>query len=276
MLIDLLQNGASGFDLTGFARQLLLSLIPFLLALSAHEAAHGYVALRCGDPTAKMLGRVTLNPLRHIDPMGLLMLFAVGFGWAKPVPVNPRNFRHYRRDDLLVSLAGITANFCLFLLGCVLAFATVALAIAHAPQDMWYDGQNLLIALDAQNYLLPPDMAISMALYSFLGGSLITPALGVIPGYLYEMLCIFVQVNLVLALFNLLPAPPLDGYHVLNDLLLRRQLFAPEKVARVGQLLLLVLIMTGWWSDGMSWVLTHVYDGMGAAFTWLFQTLHII
>ena len=93
---------------------MLISIPAILIALTLHEIAHGYVAKRCGDPTAEMLGRLSLNPLHHLDPIGTLCMLIFGFGWAKPVPINPRNFKNYRRDDLLVSLAGITVNLLLF------------------------------------------------------------------------------------------------------------------------------------------------------------------
>ena len=86
-----------------------------LIALVLHEWAHGYAAWRLGDPTAKMMGRLSLNPLRHLDPLGTVMMFLLGFGWAKPVPINPRYFKRPRRDDLIVSLAGIAMNLLLFL-----------------------------------------------------------------------------------------------------------------------------------------------------------------
>lgn len=82
-----------------------------LIGLTVHEWAHAYAAYRLGDPTARNLGRMTLNPLAHIDPIGFIMLLLVGFGWARPVPVNPRNFKNYKRDDIIVSLAGIGMNF---------------------------------------------------------------------------------------------------------------------------------------------------------------------
>lgn len=81
-----------------------------IIGLTVHEWAHAYAAYRLGDPTARNLGRMTLNPIAHIDPIGFLMLLVVGFGWAKPVPVNPRNFKNYKRDDIIVSLAGIFMN----------------------------------------------------------------------------------------------------------------------------------------------------------------------
>lgn len=90
--------------------QLLYTLPAILIGLTVHEWAHAYAAYRLGDPTARNLGRMTLNPLAHIDIFGFLMLILVGFGWAKPVPVNPRNFKNYKRDDIIVSLAGIVTN----------------------------------------------------------------------------------------------------------------------------------------------------------------------
>ena len=79
-----------------------------IMALSLHEFAHAWMANRCGDPTAKLMGRLTVNPAKHLDPLGTVLMLVVGFGWAKPVPVNPRNFRNPRWDDLKVSLAGVT------------------------------------------------------------------------------------------------------------------------------------------------------------------------
>src|SRR4030065_2847355 len=94
-----------------YIRKIPLTAPPILLALRIHECAHAWVANRLGDPTAKMLGRVTLNPIKHLDPIGTLMLFFSGlFGWAKPVPVNPRNFRNIGRDMMWVSLAGALAH----------------------------------------------------------------------------------------------------------------------------------------------------------------------
>lgn len=89
---------------------ILFSLPAIIIGLTVHEWAHAFVADKLGDPTAKNLGRMTLNPLAHLDPIGILMLLLVGFGWARPVPVNTRNFKNFRRDDILVSLAGITMN----------------------------------------------------------------------------------------------------------------------------------------------------------------------
>ena len=162
----------------------ILMLAPVLLfSIVAHEYAHAEAAYRQGDMTAYMLGRLTLNPLKHIDPFLTIilpiMLIAVGgpaFGGAKPVPVNPRNYRNYRRGEIIVSLAGIATNLVLFLVSAV-AYVIVGLI-----------GRNV----------------------AALTGSF---------GVLQSMLYFGMWVNLLLAFFNLIPLPPLDGSHVLKLLL---------------------------------------------------------
>ena len=137
--------------------------IPLLYSIIIHELAHGWVAYKMGDPTAKLLGRLSLNPLKHLDPIGTLMLFVFGFGWAKPVPVNFMNLREPRKGFVLVSAAGIIAN-------TLLAFA----------------------AFLANRILAPPPSGILAPLLYYLA-----------------------QVNIMLAAFNLIPIPPLDGSKIL-------------------------------------------------------------
>lgn len=103
----LIRSGASVSEIIMLVLALLLAAY---FAIVIHEISHGYVALKCGDPTAKMANRLTINPLAHFDPIGLIMILLVGFGWAKPVPVDPRNFRRYKRDMFFVSVAGVTSN----------------------------------------------------------------------------------------------------------------------------------------------------------------------
>ena len=103
--------------------QFLYILPAIIIGLTVHEWAHAYAAYRLGDPTARNMGRMTLNPIAHIDPIGFIMLLLVGFGWAKPVPINSRNFKHLKRDDIIVSLAGITMN---ILVAFVFSFIYVA------------------------------------------------------------------------------------------------------------------------------------------------------
>jgi Zn-dependent protease len=177
--------------------QMFLLAPPILVALTFHEYAHGYVALRFGDPTAKMAGRLTLNPLSHLDPIGTIMLFVVHFGWAKPVPVDPRYFRNPKQDMLWVALAGPGANM-------VLAF-------------------------------------ISGILLSMLGrGSLFGS---------HNMLLIMLQyslfINLALAVFNMLPIPPLDGSKVLRGLLPYQYQHIADQMEMYGPWALMGLIMMG-------------------------------
>ena len=216
-----------------------------LISLILHECAHGYVALKCGDPTAKMLGRLSLNPVRHLDPIGTLCMFVLGFGWAKPVPVNPRNFRDYRRDDFFVSIAGIVTNLTLCIGSIILA------TVVHT--FLW-----------EKNFILMFEMEYSSAeglLNVFGSGDASTYALGIAYGasfegfepfmrngwllYVQRFLLLLADVNLALAIFNLLPIPPLDGYHLLNDTLLRGKFQLDGQLFRITQVLLIVLMMSG-------------------------------
>ena len=228
---------------------LLLSIPGRFMALSLHEFAHAWMANRCGDPTARMLGRLTVNPARHLDPVGTVMMLLLGFGWATPVPVNPRNYRNLRWDDLKVSIAGVTMNLAMFVLSFLLMCGFVGFTIHGLPHfdsaSIGSSGMftaNLLgqrVVCTGEYYFNAKDL-FTMAPY--IADYLIAPALGRMAGYIYQMLSYFVLVNIALAVFNLIPVPPLDGYHVLNDLLLRRSPFASPKVSRIAYGVLLVLI----------------------------------
>jgi Zn-dependent protease len=205
---------------------ILFKLIVFLFAISFHESAHAWMANRCGDPTARMLGRISLNPIKHIDPLGTIVLPLVAMlthipvlGWAKPTPVDPRNFRNQVMDDILTSVVGPISNFAIAS-GAVLILAVVSLTsqIGHdiVHNMPWaYVTNNLdVLAGQTNSWLMPI--------------SLLT----------YELMVI----NLVLGVFNLIPVPPLDGSHVLRHLL-------PESVRRVydtmGWFALLALVYFG-------------------------------
>lgn len=219
-----------------------------ILALSLHEFAHAWVANRCGDPTAKLMGRLTVNPLKHLDPMGTILMLLVGFGWARPVPVNPRNYRNYRRDDLKVSLAGVAMNLLLFALGMVLMSAFLAAAIRRDAQG----------AADYLGQLFLRYDFFTVALFQ------IENSFGEIASYLAQMLYYFIVTNLVLCVFNLIPVPPLDGYHVLNDLVLRRrQLFANPQTARIASMALFALVLTGVVGRALGWIDQQVLTGAG-------------
>lgn len=262
---------------------LLLALPGRVMALSFHEWAHAYIANKCGDPTARMMGRMTLNPARHLDPLGTIMMLLLGFGWAKPVPVNPNNFRNLRKDDIRVSLAGVTMNLILFLTGflALSVFLTIALkslpeyeSVRAANADMFiapYLGKRVLIMGD---YYYPIRMLFQIAPYA--ADLVIAPALGRIAGYAYQMLAYFVIVNLSLALFNLIPVPPLDGYHVLNDTILHKSLFAAQKTARIAMLILFAASMTGILGQGLSIVIDGIMRGVGSGAAAIVRALGLI
>ena len=165
--------------------------IPVLLfAITIHEYAHGRAALWLGDPTAKNMGRLSLNPLPHIDPFGAICLFLFNFGWAKPVPVDPRYFRNIRKDIIFMSLAGPLAN-------------------------------------------------ISLA---FLAGLLIRYFL--LPWEIYRLALIYLLfMNIGLGLFNLLPIPPLDGSHILENLLPPRAAQKYREFGRYGPIIILGIVI---------------------------------
>ncbi len=249
-------------DPTSTIIQLLITLPGVLLALSIHECAHGWVALRCGDDTAYLMGRVTLNPAKHIDPIGFLCMMFVGFGWAKPVPVNPNKFRSYRRDDLKVALAGITANLCLFFVCFIVLSLIFTAALAKLPSyDSYLDARlaaysNSEAASDIFVYyengetrLMTPEgyyTQETLFKYSYyLFEDVIEPAFGKAVSVLYQMILYCMFINLSLAVFNLIPLPPLDGYHVLNDLVLKQDLFAQARTQRIAGGILIALILIG-------------------------------
>lgn len=248
----------------------LLALPGRLLAISMHEAAHAWVADRCGDPTARMLGRVTLNPLKHLDPVGVFMMLVFGIGWARPVPVNPRNYRDSRWDDFKVSLAGVTMNLILFVAGYLLMYAVAVLALMKLPyivgylrlsQDLFRSTIDGVPALVSGEYWY--DLTDLMRYGMGLSDLLVAPALGTVSGYLYQMLMYFTMTNLVLAVFNLIPLPPLDGYHALNDLVLRRSLFASRNSAMVGQAILYMGVITGVLTEVLGMIYEWVLSGAG-------------
>ncbi len=204
---------------------LIIALPILIFSIVLHELAHGWVARQQGDPTAAMLGRLTLNPIAHLDPVGSLLvpgiLALTGapiLGWAKPVPVNPRNFRHFKRGDILVSLAGVTVNF-LLAIAFVLVLALVIWGERAAPG---------------------------------LGGS--WRVLSAMAGY-------GIQINFILMLFNLIPIPPLDGSHVFYYLLPPRLGLKYRQLGQYGMLILFLLLFVGGFAF-LRWPLGYL---MGAA-----------
>ena len=177
----------------GFDADMVYRIPALLVALTIHEYAHARAAVAMGDPTPRFLGRVTLNPIPHIDPIGMLLLFVAGFGWAKPVPINPRNFRDGRKGVFVVSLAGVGANIAL---GFVAWFFLNLLGELNLIGVVW---QKTLWQL-----------------------------------YRY---------NLMFAIFNLIPVPPLDGSKVLMSLLPGRYAYEYQKLEPYGNYILIALVL---------------------------------
>ncbi len=182
-------------DFGGFMMNLIAGLPGIVIAMTIHEWAHARVAYALGDYTPRLQGRLTLNPAAHVDPIGLLMLFLVHFGWAKPVQINPMNFSNPRRDDILVSLAGPASNL-------LTAFITLIIFVLLAKFN-----------------------------FPFTDGVLI-------------VLNLIIVYNINFAIFNMLPIPPLDGSHILKQLLpyeLSRQF---EALERYSFIFLIIIIAT--------------------------------
>ena len=176
--------------------EVLLLLVPVLIfALCFHEFAHAWVAYKLGDPTAKQSGRLTLNPLAHLDPMGSLMILIIGFGYAKPVPVDARYLKNPRTDMMKVAFAGPAANL-------LLAFVGGTIIRAH-----------------------------------IVGGSLIL------------MLYLFTQINIMLAVFNMMPIPPLDGSQIFSGLMVRKNPNLVMKLQMYGPQILFGLILIGYLTE---------------------------
>ena len=229
-----------------YLTQLVLRLPAVLIAICMHESAHGWVANRCGDPTARLMGRITLNPVKHFDLMGMLCLVVFGVGWAKPVPINPLHFRNYRKDDLKVSLAGVTMNLILALIFLIPAYAVFIRAFSPF-REIYY----------------LPDGDLAWFQGALMDYRPVSEMWGPVPAGLYKVLANVVLVNLSLAIFNLIPLPPLDGYHVLNDLVLKRPLFASPRAAMAGQGILILLMVTDILPWFLGWALSGVLSGVG-------------
>jgi Zn-dependent protease len=209
----------SHIDIVGVVFQ----YIAFLFAISVHESAHAWTANRCGDPTARMLGRITLNPAKHIDPIGTIVMPLIAMltgipviGWAKPTPVDPRNFKRVVADDILTAVAGPVSNF-VVASGAVVFMFLIAATSAEGHglvKTIPFTYRLGVVGMGSSSFLVPVTL------------------------FLYELMLI----NIVLAVFNLIPVPPLDGSHVLRH-------FLPDPVRRaydtIGIFGLLALVYLG-------------------------------
>ena len=242
-------------DPIAFLIYLVYLFAAILISLILHEVAHAYVAYRCGDPTAKMLGRLSLNPLKHLDPVGTLALLFLGFGWARPVPVNPRNFGNYRRDDFLVSIAGIVVNFTLFVF---------SLALAVAINGLLWNADFL--AFYGSRATLSTSGDVYAALISGQGNQLTELMRYPWLHYVQRFLMLFYSINLSLAVFNLLPIPPLDGFHVFNDIILKGRLRLNPQLFQITQAVLMIAMLTGILGNVLSTITGTIENGVLSIF----------
>lgn len=201
-----------------------------LIALTFHEFAHGYMAYKLGDPTAKNLGRLTLNPLKHLDPIGTICMIFFHFGWAKPVPINSRYFKKPRRDMALTAAAGPIMNFILALFGMLVCRILTRIFVAFPAQS------------DFVYYI----QYAALTLFSY-----------------------FHMLNLSLGVFNLIPIPPLDGSRIFYIFLPPKWYFGVMKYEKYIQLALLVLLWTGLLSRPLSAAVSWISGGMQWLVSWI-------
>ena len=211
-----------GSDPKAYIIHLLLCLPIILISLPLHEVAHGYAAYKLGDPTAKNLGRLTLNPLKHLDPIGFICMLLAGIGWANPVPINTRHFKKPKRDMALSAAAGPISNFLLAAVFCAL--------------------------LKVYSIILPQ---IYLSLNGFPKTAMIV--LGI---FLYYG----ISLNITLAVFNLLPAPPFDGSRLLYVFLPSKYYFGVMKYERYIALAIMFLLLFGVLSPVISFVTGLLMD----------------
>ncbi len=200
-----------------FILKLCIMLVPALFAITCHEVSHGYIADKFGDGTARQMGRLTLNPIKHLDIIGTLMVFVVGIGWAKPVPVNFNNLRNPKRDMIWVALAGPVTNILLAVVSALFLRGITAFS------------ENMAFDFPAKHLLEPVLLMLAFSIY----------------------------INLLLAVFNLIPVPPLDGGRVLTGLLPYRQAATFSRIEPYGMIIIIVLVF---FTNIFSYVLAPFLD----------------
>lgn len=230
MLFTLLNGGFSSFS------QVLFMLLGYVILLGVmmpvHEAAHAFAAVKLGDPTPRWNGRLTLNPLAHLDPIGGLMIVLFGIGYAKPVPVNPYNFRRERRDMALTALAGPLSN----ILMAVLSIGLFRLAMVFTEGELYAGGDYIYYTNEA-------------TLYAYV-----------------VLVQVLARVNLSLAVFNLLPLPPLDGSRIFGALLPAKWTYFMDQYHVYVRMAVLLLVVTGALDVPLSFMQTHVGNALCALF----------
>ncbi len=223
MLLSILSGG----DVREIIISLLLTIPIILISLSTHEAAHGYIAYKMGDSTAYNFGRVTLNPIKHIDPMGSLCMLIFGYGWAKPVPINPRNFKDPKKGMAFSAIAGPISNIILGIIGALLYSITQFLFSRYALEIL-------------QNEFLYNVIFVLLSFFFYLG-----------------------IMNFMLALFNLIPVPPFDGSRFFSLFLPEKTYFAMmryERYIMFGILIAMIACSRLFNFSPFGWAATKLFD----------------
>jgi Zn-dependent protease len=232
---------ALGF-LSNFIRDLpmyLLSLPVLLMAFSVHESAHGYAAYKLGDPTARNLGRITLNPVKHIDIFGFICMLIAHVGWAKPVPINARHFRNPRRDMAITGAAGPISN--------------LILAILH------------LIVLRVVMLLMPKGFLSEAAAFTmaYMSQEAFIGTLGfTLMSLVVYLLYLGVVLNVCLAIFNLIPVPPFDGSRIFYAFLPPKWYFGVMKYERIIMMVILVLLIFGFLDGPLAFIQNGILNAL--------------
>ena len=236
--------------LTSFMRELplyLLSLPVVLMALSIHESAHGYAAYKLGDPTARNLGRITLNPAKHFDLLGFLSMLVFHIDWAKPVPINSRYFQKPRRDMAITGAAGPLSNLCLAIIHLII----LRVAMIFVSQTFSGEAFAYLLAYSADE--------------GFTGSLAFT-----VTALILYVLYMGVIMNVVLAIFNLIPIPPFDGSRIFYAFLPPKWYFGIMKYERIIMLVFILLFFFGFISGPLAtvenWLINSLFTlvGMGS------------
>lgn len=229
MIRNFINSGTEGFI------QFLYFLVSYAITITVHEVAHGYAAYKLGDNTAKDMGRLTLNPLKHLDIIGFIMMLWANFGWAKPVPIISRNFKNPAKGMAISALAGPMANFSMAFIAAILMRLTV----------LGFGNSVVYIETSGNTFLA-----------NFLIGC-------------YGFFSLFYMINIRLGVFNLIPIPPLDGSRILNYFLPPNLSYKYAQIERYGFIVLILLLST----DILSIPLTWLSNGVGSFIDFILNLL---